>query len=216
MTETRTYRSAVREESARRTRRLVADAARELFLADGYAETSVAAVARAAGVSAQTVYNVFGTKGDLLKHLYDVTLVGDDEPIPFAERPEVAELYAQTDARTFLTGYAAIGQVLLDRLGPLLTVIMAGAAGGNPDLVAHLDKIAGERLVGATMAARRVEELGSLRPGVSLEEARDAIWMLNSVEVWQLLTGSRDWSRERYVAWLGRAMGDAVVAGGPD
>lgn len=211
MSRTRSYRSTVREESARRTRQLVADAARELFLSDGYAETSVAAVARAAGVSTQTVYNVFGTKADLLKHLYDVTLVGDDEPIPFAERPEVAELYARTDAREFLAGYAAVGQVLLERLGPLMRAITAGAAGGNPDLVAHLDKIAGERLAGATMVARRVEELGGLRPDVSVEEARDAIWLLNSLEVWQLLTVSRGWSPERYVTWLGRAMADAVV-----
>jgi AcrR family transcriptional regulator len=208
---TRSYRSELREESARRTRRLVADAARERFLADGYAETSVAAIARAAGVSAQTVYNAFGTKADLLKHVYDVTLVGDDEPVPFAERPEVVALYATPDARQFLLGYAGIGQVLLDRLGPLLKVVMAGAAGGNPDLVAHLDKVAAERLVGATMAARRVAELGGLRRGVSLEEARDAIWMLNSVEVWQLLTVARGWSDERYVAWLGRAMADAVL-----
>jgi len=207
----RSYRSTVREESARRTRQLVADAARELFLTEGYAETSVAAIARRAGVSTQTVYNVFGTKADLLKHLYDVTLVGDDEPIPFAERPEVAELYSRTDPREFLEGYAAIGQVLLDRLGPLLGAITAGAAGGNPDLVAHLDKIGSERLVGATMAARRVAELGGLRPDVSLEEARDALWMLNSMEVWQLLTVSRGWSSERYVVWLGRAMVDAVV-----
>ena len=61
------------------------------------------------------------------------------------------------------------------------------------------------------MAARRVAELGGLRPDVSLEEARDAIWMLNSMEVWQLLTVSRGWSSERYVVWLGRAMVDAVV-----
>jgi AcrR family transcriptional regulator len=209
--ESRSYRSEVREESARRTRRLVADAARDLFLADGYAETSVAAVARAAGVSAQTVYNVFGTKADLLKHLYDVTLVGDDEPVPFAQRPEVVALYATADPREFLLGYAATGRVLLDRLGPLMRVIMAGAAGGNPDLVAHLDKVAGERLVGATMTAQRVAELGGLRPGVSLEEARDAIWTLNSVEVWQLLTVARGWSGEQYVAWLGRAMADAVL-----
>ena len=77
MSTSRSYRSTVREESARRTRQLVADAARELFLTEGYAETSVAAIARKAGVSTQTVYNVFGTKADLLKHLYDVTLVGD-------------------------------------------------------------------------------------------------------------------------------------------
>ena len=74
---TRPYRSTLREDSARRTRRLITDAARRLFLERGYAETSMVAVARAAGVSGQTVYNVFGGKAGLLKHVYDVTLVGD-------------------------------------------------------------------------------------------------------------------------------------------
>jgi AcrR family transcriptional regulator len=207
----RAYQSALRDESARRTKRVVADAAMTLFLEHGYADTSVAAVARAAGVSTQTVYNTFGTKADLLKHLYDITLVGDDEPVPLAQRPEFVELMARTDARDFLTGYAAIGLVLLRRLGPLMGVIRAGAAAGSADLQDHLARTDAERLVGATMTARHAAELGGRRAGVDEEQARDAIWTLNSVEVWELLTRSRGWSDDRYVSWVGRAMADAVL-----
>jgi AcrR family transcriptional regulator len=208
---TRSYRSTLREDSARRTRQLIAEAACRLFLERGYAETSMAAVARAAAVSGQTVYNVFGSKAGLLKHVYDVTLVGDDEPVPFAERPEVQALYRTEDPAEFLHGYFAIGLVLLDRLGPLVHVVMAGAASGNADLVAHLETMARERLQGVTMVVRRLVALGPLRDGVDEAEARDVIWSLNSVEVWQLLVGQRGWSGERYVDWLGRTAAEALL-----
>ena len=211
MGERKTYESAVRQQSAQQTKLLIARAAERLFLSQGYAESSVAAIAREAGVSGQTVYNVFGTKAALLKYLYDVTLVGDAEPVPFAERPEVVALYALTDARDFLTAYARIGLGLLHRLGPLMSVVMAGAAAGNADLVALVEQTGRERLVGATMAARHAVELGGLCDGVTTDDARDAIWTLNSVEVWRLLCRDRGWSDDAYVSWVGRAMADGFL-----
>ena len=207
----RGYRSAVREHGARRTRQLIADAARRLFLQQGYAATSMAAVAREAGVSGQTVYNAFGSKASLLKHVYDVTLVGDDEPVPFAQRPEVLALHQLEDPVEFLHGYFAVGLVLLERLGPLVGVVMAGAAAGDADLVRHLETMASERLQGVTAVVRRLVELGPLREGVDEAEARDVIWSLNSVEVWQLLVRRRGWSGERYVTWLGRTAAEALL-----
>lgn len=198
----RAYRSAVRQDGAARTKRLITTAARDAFLADGYAATSVTAVARAAGVSGQTVYNVFGSKAALLKHVYDVTLVGDDDPVPFADRPEMRGLRAETDPRAFLAGYAAVGLVLLERLGPLLGVIRAGAAAGDPDLVAHVRTVDAERLTGVTMTIRRLAELGPLRSGLDPDHVRDILWSLNSVELWQLLVGHRGWSGEQYVRWV--------------
>jgi AcrR family transcriptional regulator len=209
--ERRPYESVVRQQGAQQTKLLIARAAERLFLEHGYPRTSVAAIARAAGVSGQTVYNAFGTKSALLKYLYDVTLVGDAEPVPFAQRPEMVALMALDDPRAFLTSYARIGLTLLHRLGPLVSVVMAGAAAGDADLVALMEQTGRERLTGATMTARRAVELGGLRPGVSLDDARDAIWTLNSVEVWRLLCVQRGWSGEAYVSWLGRAMADAFL-----
>lgn len=210
---TREYSSAVREEGARRTKQLISEAARSLFLADGYGPTSMTAIARAAGVSAQTVYNVFGTKAALLKHVYDITLVGDDEPVPFAERRQARDVRELTDARELLSAYAHVGLELLRRLGPLIGVIRAGAQAGDQDLLGHLRTTAHERLTGVTMVVDRLVELDALSPQVSPAEARDAIWMLISVEVWELLTIDRGWSGERYAAWVGKALADAVLRG---
>ena len=208
----RSYRSPLREEQARQTQRRILDAANRLLLQQGYTATTMAAVAAAAGVSAQTVYKTFGTKPALVKRVYDVTLVGDDEPIPFADRPEAVAMRTETDPRRFLAGYARLGRGLAERLGPLLRVLHGGARAGNPELREFVDTVNGERLVGATQIVARLVELDALRPGLSPERARDAIWMLNSVEVWSLLTEQRGWSGDEYADWVGAAMADAVLA----
>lgn len=182
-----------------------------MLLDRGYAATTMAAVAAAAGVSTQTVYNAFGSKPSLVKQVYDVTLVGDDEPVPFGERPETVALREEPDARAFLLGYAAVGRSMIERLGPLLRVLVAGARSGDSELQDFVDTVNGERLTGAEMMVAHLLELGALRDGVSPEEARDAIWALNSVEVWSLLVELRGWSGERYADWVGRAMADAVL-----
>ena len=105
----REYRSELRSQQADQTRARVAQAAAGLFVRDGYAATSINAVARAAGVSAQTVYNIFGTKAAVLKAAYDIALVGDADPVPLAERADVRALYADPDPVRFLRGYARLG-----------------------------------------------------------------------------------------------------------
>lgn len=210
----RSYRSPLREEQARQTQRRILDAAYALLLEQGYTATTMAAVAGRAGVSAQTVYKTFGSKPALTKRVYDVTLVGDDEPVPFADRPEVVALGRETDPRRLLAGYAALGRGLLERLGPLLRVLLAGARAGDPELRELVDTLNGERLIGTGQVAARLAGLGALRPGLSQERARDAIWTLNSVEVWSLLTEQRGWSGDEYAEWVGRAMADAVLPPG--
>jgi AcrR family transcriptional regulator len=208
---TRSYVSPARDEAARVTERRILEAAERHFLEQGYPTTTVAMIAAAAGVSKQTVYNSCGSKAQLLKRLYDVRLVGDHQDVPFGDRPEVRELEAQTDARALLLGYGRIGGVLLRRLGALLAVIVSGAANGDADLVAHLRTTDAERLIGATGVAGRVAQLGALRPGITVERARDIIWTLNSVQTWLQLTEGRGWTMDEYAEWVGAAMGDLLL-----
>jgi len=62
----RAYRSTVRAMRARANREAILRAARDLFVANGYPNTSVAAVAAEAGVSEDLVYVQFQTKRRLL------------------------------------------------------------------------------------------------------------------------------------------------------
>jgi len=58
--------SSLRARKKQRTRQHIAETARELFAARGVEQVTVAEVARAAEVSAQTVFNYFPTKEDLV------------------------------------------------------------------------------------------------------------------------------------------------------
>src|SRR5215468_10547878 len=61
-------------------------AAHELFVRDGYAPTTLTAVADAAGVAHRTVYVRFGTKAELLKRVIGVAQAGDTLPVDVQHR----------------------------------------------------------------------------------------------------------------------------------
>lgn len=65
-------------------------AASELFVRDGYLQTTMADVARAADVAVQTLYLGFGSKVAVLAAALDVAIAGDDDLVPVLERPWVA------------------------------------------------------------------------------------------------------------------------------
>src|SRR4051794_31710113 len=184
MSERRRYDASGRERQAALTRRHIARTAVEQFVAQGYT-TTVTSVAKAAGVSAQTVYNGFGTKAALLKEGYDVVLAGDVEALPLAERPEVRALYAEEDPAAFLRGYARLGRSLLERVGPLALQIGAGALSGDPDLVAPRGTTDPERPGGTGRGVGRLIELEGPPPPPPAETAPGRVWALNSLAVWR-------------------------------
>ena len=95
----RPYRSALRTEQARLTRRRILDAAEALFQADGYGATTIAAIAARAEVAVDTVYAVFGTKRGVLQALMDVRVGGDDQPVALHDRPEPQAARAEPNQR---------------------------------------------------------------------------------------------------------------------
>src|SRR5215467_15197503 len=123
----RRYVSEVRDEQARRTRRTIVTAARELFLTQGYAATTIDAIAEAAHVSRKTVFNAVGGKAVLLKLALDWALVGDDEPVPMAERPDVIEEQGMSDPRLLIRSWAKRMTTIESRAARLAMVIAAAA-----------------------------------------------------------------------------------------
>ena len=207
----RRYDNRRREEQALQARQRIVEAAYELFLEQGFPGTTMAAVARAAGVSVETVYKSFGTKAALAKKVWDVTLVGDDQPVPLARRPEFTAITAESDPRRALAGYAALGRVLFERLGPLLSVIIEGAQAGDPELRELAATIDRERLTGATGLVAKLVERGALRQGLDPEAARDILWTLISPEVCRLLVDGRGWSLDQWQHWLAATLADALL-----
>src|ERR1700754_3432351 len=93
----RAYNSPRRAEQAAATREAILDAAQRLFEEQGYATTSMAAIAKEAGVALKTVYLAFETKSGLLRALWHLRLRGDEDDVPIGERPWYREVLAEPD-----------------------------------------------------------------------------------------------------------------------
>ncbi|MDQ4131861.1 MAG: TetR/AcrR family transcriptional regulator [Actinomycetota bacterium] len=206
----RRYSSERRQEQARRTRRAVLDAARRRFLENGYAGTTIADVATDAGVSVETVYKAFGNKPGLVKAVFDVAVVGDDEPVPLMQREFVRRNMAEPDPRRKLRAYGDHVTEVLPRIGPIQLVVR-DAARADPTAAAVWDQLQAERLTGMSAFASHLGEGGHLREGVSVAEARDVLWLHNSVEVWDLLVNHRGWSNRRYGRWVAQQLIAALL-----
>jgi AcrR family transcriptional regulator len=200
--DTRAYRSPGRDEQARRTRRRVLDAARALLVEQGYAAVSMTAIAARAEVSVALLYKTFTSKPELVKEVYDVTLAGDDVEQPIAAREEIAEVLAEPDPRGKLARYARLSRVLSGRAGALAVTLREAARGGQAELVPFLQATDTERLVGATRLAQHLADAGMLRLGLTVERARDLLWMTTSPEAFTLLTRDRGWSLDDYESWV--------------
>lgn len=209
---TRGYDNSRRIEAARLTRAKVLAAAREEFLRAGYHGTTIAALARAAGVSPQTIYNTFGGKAEVLKAVYDTLLAGDDEQIAMNDRPEMIHVRTRDDASETLRAYAAFARMLIARAGPLLGVVLAEGAGSDAELSAFLATVDAERRLGNTGVVRHIEQRFGLGDGVDPERAVDLVWTLTSPEIADRLIRRRGWSEDDYQRWLAEALVDGLAA----
>ena len=209
----RPYDNRRRAEQALLSQRRILEAAHQELVNKGYADTTIGGVAEAAGVSAQTVYKAFGSKAALAKRVYDVTLVGDEEPVPLAERAEIQAIIAEPDPRQKLAMYAALGRNLVERIGPVLSVLISGAKAGDPELAEFAATTARERLIGVSGLVGQLEAIGALRRGLSFERARDIVWTLIGWEVYELLVIERGWSLDDWEAWVAESTAALLLRG---
>ncbi|MDQ1532313.1 MAG: hypothetical protein QOF28_74 [Actinomycetota bacterium] len=206
----RRYDSGLRRANARQNRAAILDAAHRRFLDAGYAATTMSAIAGDAGVSIETVYKAFANKAGLLKAVFDVAVVGDDDPVPMLERDEVKQNRAEPDPRKQLRMYGEHYVKRAARAVPVQLVVRQAAA-GDPAAAAVWEQLMTERLTGMTVFAADLHRNGHLRQDVSVEEARDVLWAFNSAELWELLVIRRGWTPERFGHWVGEALIAALL-----
>jgi AcrR family transcriptional regulator len=201
----RRYESPRRAAQSRATRWAIVIAAADLFAARGYVATSFEAIAAAAGVGRATVFAHFPTKAALLKTAYDETLVGDDEPVPFPERPASLAVRAEPDPRRFLAGYAGLVTDLARRVSPIYEAIR-GAAHADPEAAAVWARIGAERRIGGGNVVAGVVGRGALRRDADVERAADVVYALVDPGLYHLLVHERGWEHERFTDWLAAAL----------
>lgn len=207
----RQYDSRRRQEQATETRRNVIAAANELFIAQGYGQTTIKQVAARAGVSVETVYATFGTKAALLRHVWYVDFRGDEADVTLYDRAEMQSILAEPDLPTRIRRHAVFVTASNRRIFPLLNAL-TGAAASETDAAAMLAEWAQRRLDVATRYAHAAAATGQL--AVSEEECSDVLFATMDGTLWAQLVGQRGWSDERFSNWLATIWIGALVRAG--
>ncbi|MBA2697181.1 MAG: TetR/AcrR family transcriptional regulator [Nocardioidaceae bacterium] len=196
----RAYLSPRRQEQAAATRREILKAARDLFTRQGYAETTVAAVARRARVSVDTIYASVGRKPQLLLAVIDTVLGGGDDPLPAEQRDYVQEIRAAETAVAKIHVYAAA----LGRLLPAtasLQEALRHAAQTDTDCAAVWRGLTERRAANMLLFASDLRKTNAIRDDLTDDYVADVVWSTNSVEYFLLLR-QRGWTSEQYARWL--------------
>jgi AcrR family transcriptional regulator len=193
----RAYRSRLRADQARETRRKVLEAALHLFVERGYAGTTVAAVADGAGVSPETIYLSLGGKRGLLEGVMDITGPHGSAAEDDQWWRMVAQLPGASERLDKMVEYSCR---IMARTHPIHAIIR-GAADKEAFAAALGRRLLQERLHNQTERIRHY--LGEhLRPGLSVEEAGERYCALASPDLYHLLTVELAWTADRHRQWL--------------
>ena len=197
-----------RAEYAEATRRAIIAAAREPFAERGYTATKVDEVAALARVSPATVYAVAGGKQGLLH-----TLVDD-----WTQAPEVDEAYRAIEASDTAEGVLGLVAATCRQMrcdwGDVMKIVLATAP-LDETAAATLRTATDRYRAGTLLAARRLADLGALKPGLRIDDANDMLWFYFGYSGFFTLMEDNAWSADRAEEWL-REMAAIAVLGSHD
>jgi AcrR family transcriptional regulator len=204
-TPSRPYRSAKRAEGAMRTRAAIRDAATTLFLRDGYARTSMKAIAAQAGVSEKTMYLAYETKATLLRHVIQVAVRGDEDPAPLSQRPQWRAVFDGPAAQAFAR-FAALNAALMARTAAIIAVGEAAAA-GDAELAAFRDQAHQASLADVRALVGALRDAGALADDTNDDRAAHTIYALAADESLYLrLTRECHWTDAAYAELIARCL----------
>ncbi|WP_433565757.1 TetR/AcrR family transcriptional regulator [Nocardia sp. CA-151230] len=183
------------------TERKILDAARRLFIADGYAATSLAAVAEAAEVGSRTVYLRFGSKAELLKRTIDVAIVGDMQDIDVAHRDWHIRAATAPTLDERVTAYARGARELMERAAPVIAAAVAAEA--SEPLIAEAAQ-AGRAATQQHIADiwRRMHADGLLHPDADLDWIIATVGPLGQADTYNLMARTLGMDPDGYERWL--------------
>jgi AcrR family transcriptional regulator len=189
-----------RRDRAKATRLRIIRSAYALFCERGYTGTTMADVAKAAGVAVQTVYFAFHTKSELLSRTYDVAVMGETDPLPPEQQAWYLEMTAQNDVtRAIRLMVEGIGAILV-RATPLDTVVRASAA-GDPDSAAVRALHERWRAEGYRSMLDLLQAKFGLRRGVAPERATNLMLLYLGMDVYRVLVHDLGWTHDAWIDW---------------
>ncbi len=206
----RPYDGSRRQQQSRELRVAIVDTARDLFVARGYAATTLVEVAVAAGVSTQLIYAAFGGKRGLLSTVLDWTIVGDDEPVAMQDRPTIQAVRDEPTAAGKCARFARHQRFVAARLAPTLQMLRS-AADADRDARAVLDKVEKQRRFGMGLFVADLRGVGEMREGLTDDAAADAVWALAPDVFWTALVTRCGWSPDDFEEWMAGQLAAAVL-----
>jgi AcrR family transcriptional regulator len=192
----RPYDASRRRQLAEESRRTVLACARELFLAQGFGATTIAGIARAAGVSSESVYKNFGGKAGLVRAVHEQSLLGAGGP-PAEQRSDLAQATA-SDPRALMDQFGRFTAEIGPLGSPIILLIRDAAASGDSDMAELLRDVDDARYRRMLHNAHQMIARALLRPGLGPEEAADIMFACTTAELYESLVIKRGWTAERY------------------
>lgn len=174
-------------------------AARELMARNGWAATTIDAIAEEAEVAPQTIYAAFGNKRALLEGMRAVML--RDSKIPQL----MAQAAAEPNASRRLRLWAQLVRQQMDTSYDVISIHRQAAA-SDPQVAADYRKVLDNRARAFAEFVHHVR--ADLAPGVDESTATDLLWCFSNEEIYRELVQERGWSTDRYEQWLA----DTLVA----
>jgi AcrR family transcriptional regulator len=207
---TRSYRSAHRTGQAAQTRAAILGAADGLFRSKGWTATTIALIARQAGVSAETVYSGFGNKRTILHTLVIAAVRRDAPEVPLARQAGPSAVLAEPDPARLLGHFARDIADVLSRVAPLMAVVRSGAT-EEPELASLYSELHEGRRRNLLAVAEALARAGALRAHLTAAVATDTIWRLASPELFTLMQDVEGMPLDAYSGWLGRTLAGALL-----
>jgi AcrR family transcriptional regulator len=193
--EKRPYHSRVRQRQAEETQRRILTAARSLFESQGYAMTTLEAIAELAEVSPKTIAAVFGSKRALLAEVIN------PEAFSTSVKQLIEELRATEDPSRRLSLVTQITRQAYEPLANSLELLRTAGAVA-PELADLTRQIEARRRQNQARLVASLREQGVLRTGLSFEEATDVLWALTSYDLYRMFVVEQRWEPVRYETWL--------------
>lgn len=184
MTTTRRYEQKLRADTAEETRRRILDGVAQRLREAPTEPVSLDQVARLARVARSTIYVVFGSRAGLFDAFVDDLWARTGLP---ALTMAVSDPDARVHLRAGIT--AASRMYAADR--DVYRVLFSMAQLDPRSVGGAVQKMEGERSGGMAYLARRLDEDGLLRDGLTVDAAIDRLWVLLSFDALDLLLTGR-------------------------
>lgn len=167
----------------------------------------MAQIAREADVSTQTVYNSVGAKRDLLVAL--LTLIdeaGDVAPIH-------QRIAATSDPREIVSLVAHLRRRMMEGAGDIVAATHAAAVSDADVREVYAASQTSSR-TGIQRVCMRLDGLGALRAGLSVDTATDAVYALLHHAVWTRLVDECGWSADDAERWYAERLAGVLLGAG--